>query len=81
MNGLQEAMHLALSRRARTRTLRVALVVGTLVSLINQGGPIAAGHATAGTWARVAANYLLPLCVSSFGFVAAVRSEERPGRP
>jgi len=81
MNALQEAMHLAVSRRARTRTLRVALVVGTLVPLINQGVSIAAGLATAGTWVRVVATSLLPLCVSSFGFVAAFRSEERPGRP
>jgi hypothetical protein len=56
----------------------VALVVGTLLSAVNQGAVIAGGESTAGVWLRVAFNYAVPFVVSSAGFLAAGRV--RPGR-
>ncbi|MEM9532755.1 MAG: nitrate/nitrite transporter NrtS [Pseudomonadota bacterium] len=56
------------------RSLRVALVVGTVLVIINQGGVIAAGEATAGTWVRSALTYLVPYLVSTHASVSAVRS-------
>lgn len=70
-------VRLALARRTRRRTLGIALVVGTLVSLINQAGPVSSGTATLGTWMRVASNYLLPLAVSTFASVSTMRSGAR----
>lgn len=69
----REGVALWLSPRTLRRTIRIALVVGTLLSLINQGHLIAAGDTTLGTWIRVAANYLIPWVVSSVGFLSASR--------
>ncbi|MFJ2241306.1 nitrate/nitrite transporter NrtS [Streptomyces sp. NPDC087859] len=55
----------------------VALLVGTLLSLVNQGSVIASGDATAATWLRVLFNYLVPFCVSSAGFFGCPRAAWR----
>jgi len=52
---------------------RVALVVGTILSVVNQGEVILDGDATPMTWARVAVNYLIPFLVSSIGYIAPFR--------
>jgi hypothetical protein len=52
---------------------RVAIVVGTILSAVNQGSTIAAGNATWVTWVRVVVNYCVPFCVASIGFLAACR--------
>lgn len=57
---------------ART-ALPVALVVGTLLSAVNQGTVIAHGDATPSVWLRVAFNYAVPFVVSSLGFLGAGR--------
>lgn len=70
----REALGLFL-RGATLRTgLRVALVVGTVLSLVNQGQTIADGAATVSTWVRVGVNYLVPFLVSSYGFLAGRRN-------
>ncbi len=51
----------------------VALVVGTILSAVNQGSTIAAGDASWLTWVRLAFNYCVPFCVASIGFLAACR--------
>ncbi|MGH2727721.1 MAG: nitrate/nitrite transporter NrtS [Actinomycetota bacterium] len=60
-------------RTTLRKTIRIALVVGTILSLINQAGVIFGGDATTVTWIRVGANYLVPFCVSSAGFLSATR--------
>jgi hypothetical protein len=55
------------------KTLKIAVIVGTLLSLINQGSVIAGGGATPATWVRVGFNYAVPFCVSSVGFLSATR--------
>lgn len=52
---------------------RIALVVGTLLTVINQGGVLLAGDATVATALRVAANFLIPFAVSSTGYLAPFR--------
>jgi hypothetical protein len=69
-----EAFHLWFARRTLRKTITIALVVGTLLSLINQGSVIFGGRATGVTWVRVAYNYLVPFCVSSLGYLSATRS-------
>lgn len=39
----------------------VALVVGTILSLVNQGSVVLGGEASWLTWLRVGVNYLTPL--------------------
>jgi hypothetical protein len=56
------------------RTVRIALVVGTLLSVVNQGAVVAAGDATASIWIRVVVNYALPFCVSTITYLSALRA-------
>jgi hypothetical protein len=62
------------SRSSLSRCVPIALFVGTLLSLVNQGAVIASGDATAVTWLRVLFNYLVPFCVSSAGFFSCRRA-------
>ncbi|MBI2277081.1 MAG: nitrate/nitrite transporter NrtS [Dechloromonas sp.] len=52
--------------------IKVALVVGTILNLINQGGRLVEGLSPA--WFHVLLNYLVPYCVSSY---SAARNELR----
>jgi hypothetical protein len=59
-------------------SLPVALVVGSLLSAVNQGGELVAGDIDGATLIRMAANYTTPYLVSSVGYLSAYRS--RPPR-
>jgi hypothetical protein len=69
-----EAARLWFAPLTLRKTTKIALVVGTLLSLINQGSVIFGGHATAVTWVRVGLNYVVPFCVSSLGYLSATRA-------
>lgn len=56
------------------RTITVALVVGTLLTVINQGDRLASGDIDAVLILKIAANYLIPWCVSSVGYISARRA-------
>ena len=56
-----------------TTCARIALVVGTILSVVNQGSVIVEGDATTTTWLRVAFNYFVPFVVSSIGYLAPFR--------
>ena len=51
----------------------VALVVGTILSLANQGSIVVSGNANAWTVARIVINFLTPFVVASVGFFAGCR--------
>jgi hypothetical protein len=70
---LREACAFCLQRRNLRRTLGIAAVVGVLLTVINQGGVIAAGHATTATWVRCALNFLVPFLVSNAGLLSGRR--------
>jgi len=63
------------------RTVRIALLVGVLLTTINQGAVITAGHATAATWARSALNFVVPFLVSNAGLLGGRHPESRSGGP
>ena len=69
---------------ARGVTLRpclpVAAVVGCVLSAINEGARIAAGHAGWPTWVQVGLNFVVPFLVSSYGYLAAARVPARSPR-
>lgn len=52
---------------------RIALIVGTLLTLVNQGGVLMSGDVDRMTIMRVAANYAIPYVVSSIGLLASYR--------
>ena len=66
----------------RGRTLpsvwRIALVVGTLLTAVNQGAVLLSGQVGAVTLARVVANYVIPYTVSSLGLLRAYRTPDGP---
>ena len=61
--------------------VRVALVVGTVLTLVNQGSVIAGGDVSLATWVRVGVNYLVPFIVSSIGYLAPFRCRDEPPAP
>lgn len=73
-----EAVRLFLAGATVRTAWKVAAVVGTVLSAVNQGGVITAGDATPATWVRVGVNYLVPFLVSSIGFLSACRDREGP---
>lgn len=58
----------------------VALVVGVILSTINQSDVIFNGSSTNATWIKVGMNFVVPFCVSSYGFLNARRSENPVSR-
>ena len=57
--------------RGRTRhaALPIALVVGTILLVVNQGAELLTGHITVATVLRGLANYVIPYIVSSVGLL------------
>ena len=69
-----EALGLFMRGRTVRAALPVALVVGTVLSVTNQGENLLDGATGVGTWVRVAINFLVPFCVASYGFLSARRA-------
>jgi len=69
----RQACALVLTGATARTCLPVAAVVGTVLTVVNQGTVLLAGHHGPATVARVAANYAIPFCVSSYGALSAVR--------
>jgi hypothetical protein len=61
-----EAFHLWFAPATLRKTIKIALVVGTLLSLINIGLHLP-------TPVRIVLNFLVPFCVSSIGVLSATR--------
>lgn len=73
--GLVKTM---LSRPVCTTAVRVALLVGTALNFINQGGSVMDGAAP--DWLRLALNYLVPFLVSAWSGARAVMTAADPDR-
>ena len=75
MNGF--IAHACTSEIAR-RAIKVALVVGTILTLINQGDRLIAGMAP--DWIKMILTYLVPYCVSTHGAATAMlgRNQREP---
>lgn len=63
----------ACSSKIVKNSLRIALVVGSILNLVNQGSAIMAG--TGISWIHVALNYFVPYCVASY---SAAKNELTP---
>jgi hypothetical protein len=70
---LAEALRLFVRGATLRAGVPVSLVVGTILSIVNQGDKVVGGTATTSTWIRIGVNYLVPFLVSSYGFLAACR--------
>jgi hypothetical protein len=67
-----QALSRTLSWPAVRRSLGVALVVGTILNLINQGDAVL-GDAQIVVW-KLLLTYFVPFAVASYGSYAALRS-------
>ncbi len=56
---------------------RIALIVGTILTAINQLDTFIGGHQSGWLLVKVAANYGVPFCVSSVGYITAARPAQR----
>jgi hypothetical protein len=56
----------------------VALVVGCVLSAINEGGVVVTGRAGWLTWVQIGLNFVVPFLVSSYGYLAAARVSPQP---
>ncbi len=65
---------LALSRPVVSKAMQVALVVGTLLALINHGGKMLNASLTAGDAVRILLTYLVPYGVSTWSAVKAIQA-------
>lgn len=68
-----EAFRIATRRSNLRRTVLTALIVGTLLFLINQLDVVLAGRATWVTWVKGAVTYLVPFAVANIGVLIGTR--------
>ena len=61
----------------RRRCCRIALVVGALLSAVNQGDAIVAGRLDSVTLLRIIANFVIPLVVSNLGAMSSLSPRVR----
>jgi hypothetical protein len=55
------------------RAIKVALIVGTILMLINQGDVLLGGHLTALVAGKIVLTYTVPFLVSTYSALAANR--------
>ncbi|MFZ3081572.1 nitrate/nitrite transporter NrtS [Rhodoferax ferrireducens] len=70
---MRSLFQVACSGKIVKNSLRIALVVGSILNLVNQGSAILAG--TGISWIHVSLNYLVPYCVASY---SAAKNEMTP---
>jgi hypothetical protein len=70
-----DTLRIVFRRDHLRRTVKIALVVGTILTLINQLDVILKGDATTLIWLKCALNYCVPFIVSNLGLLAGKRAE------
>jgi hypothetical protein len=76
---MREALQICLRREHLRQTIKIALIIGTILFLINQADVVLRGDATATTWLKVGLSYCVPFIVSNLGLLAGKRAEAKPG--
>ena len=75
--GWRAALAYVLRVEHLRRTVRIALVVGILLTAVNQLDVIVRGDTTAITWIKCGTNFVVPLIVSNLGLLSG-RTIGRP---
>jgi hypothetical protein len=70
---MREFIALAWQTDVRTRALRVAAVVGSLLVLINQSDAVVSGQLTTDQFLQILLTYCVPYGVSTYSSVKALR--------
>lgn len=74
---LAESLGYCLQPRLLRRTVLIALVVGLLLTSVNQLDVIVSGEATTATWLRSGLNFVIPFLVANVGLLSARREASR----
>lgn len=75
MSSLARILHCCVSDGIPRCSFNVALVVGTILNLINQGDALLG--LTGISWPKIILTFLVPYCVSTYGAVASRLRYER----
>jgi hypothetical protein len=70
----RDALRFCAARDHLRRTVKIALVVGLVLTAINEGDVIASGEATAATGVKIGLNFMVPFVVSNLGLLAGRQS-------
>ncbi len=70
---MSEWLKLAARADVVNRSLKVGLIVGTILTLINQGDALIVGTLTADMLWKIPLTYLVPFCVSTYAGVEVLR--------
>ncbi len=68
MSTIKQACHFALTDGVPVRSLYVALIVGTVLNIINQGDVLLG--AASFNWVKMILTYVVPYCVCTYGAVS-----------
>lgn len=68
----RDALRRVLAPPILWRSVTVAVLVGTVLNLINQGDALIGGHGV--IWWKIALTYCVPFLVASFGSYSALRT-------
>jgi hypothetical protein len=67
------AVQICCARPTLRRTTRIAVVVGLVLTGINEGDSLAHGQVSAATGVKMALNFVVPFVVSNLGVLAGTR--------
>jgi hypothetical protein len=70
-------LKIATDRQIVLRALKIALIVGTLLCVINHGDAMAAGTLSSSSIIKMLLTYAVPYCVSTYSGVQAIRDRLR----
>lgn len=65
-----EAVLFCARPRNLRRTVKIAVIVGFILTGINQSAAFTSGDVTAGTWVRSGLNFVVPFLVSNAGLLS-----------
>lgn len=68
-----EIPRVCFDRRNLSQCIGAAVLVGTILFMINQADVVVGGRATAATWVKIGLSYLVPFLVSNYGIVVGSR--------
>jgi Na+-translocating ferredoxin:NAD+ oxidoreductase RnfE subunit len=77
--GTRQMLRIVFQREHLRRTVRIALIVGVILTLINQADVILGGNAKTFTWVKTGLNFCVPFIVSNLGLLAGKRAEAEAG--
>lgn len=73
-SGRTDLLRAAITRPILARSLRASLVVGTLLTALNQGDLLLSGAFPAALWWKVPLTYVVPFLVATYGALGAPTS-------